>query len=99
MSTARSRVGRPSGPSEGYAAQRNRILTAAAAVFARGGFDAASMRDVSEAAGLSVAALYHYFGSKDALMEGLIERAASGPRTGIAAASRRAGTLRELLYA
>lgn len=93
-----SRVGRPSGPSEGYEAQRDHILRAAAEVFARGGFDGASMRDVAEAAGLSVAGLYHYFPSKDAVMEGLIDRAASGPRTGIAAASRRAGTLRELLY-
>jgi AcrR family transcriptional regulator len=93
-----SRVGRPAGPSEGYEAQREHILRAAAEVFARSGFDAASMRDVADAAGLSVAGLYHYFRSKDAVMEGLIDRAASGPRTGIAAAGRRGGTLRELLY-
>lgn len=93
------RVGRPPGPSGAYQGQRDHLLQAAAAVFARGGFDAASMREVAEEAGLSVGALYHYFPSKEALMEGLIDRAASGPPSGIRSATESARTVRELLAA
>jgi AcrR family transcriptional regulator len=93
------RVGRPPGPSENYEGQRERLLRAAAAVFAQGGFDAASMRDVAEEAGLSIGAVYHYFASKEALMEGLIDRAARGPRSGIQSAAGTAPTVRELLTA
>lgn len=94
-----SRVGRPPGPSGGYQGQRDHLLQVAAAVFARAGFDAASMREVAEEAGLSVGALYHYFPSKEALMEGLIDRAASGPRSGIESAAGGARSVRELLTA
>ncbi|HET7465818.1 MAG TPA: helix-turn-helix domain-containing protein [Candidatus Dormibacteraeota bacterium] len=93
------RVGRPLGHSDGYEAQRELILRVAASVFSRRGFDAASMRDVAREARLSAASLYHYFSSKEALMEGLIDRAASGPRAGIQAAALRTVTVRGLLDA
>lgn len=57
------------------------------------------MRDVAEEADVSVGAVYHYFPSKEALMEGLIDRAASGPRSGIQSATGAARTVRELLTA
>lgn len=85
MSNPNSKVGRPSGPSPSYGPHQDQILRVATKVFARGGFDAASMRQVASEAGLSVSALYHYFPSKDALMEGVIDRAAAGPRSGVAA--------------
>jgi AcrR family transcriptional regulator len=44
------------------------ILRAAAAVFREKGFEAAGMRDIAEAAGLSAANLYYYYGSKDELL-------------------------------
>jgi len=94
-----SRAGRPPGPSGAYEGQHDHILEVAAAVFARGGFDAASIRDVADQAGLSVGALYHYFPSKEALMEGLIDRAAGGPRSGVESATGSARTVRELLSA
>ena len=95
----KGKVGRPPGRSANYETQRAHILRTAVDVFAHGGFDAASIRGIAEAAGLSVAAVYHYFPSKEAVMEALIERAASGPGAGIAAAARTGTTVRELLYA
>ncbi len=44
------------------------LLTAAAALIARKGFEATSMRDVSGALGVSLAGLYHYFESKEELL-------------------------------
>ncbi len=44
------------------------ILAAAARVFAAEGFDRASIREVAEAAGVSVPGLYHYVRSKDELL-------------------------------
>jgi AcrR family transcriptional regulator len=44
------------------------ILRAAAAVFRDKGFEAAGMRDIAIAAGLSAANLYYYFASKDELL-------------------------------
>lgn len=47
---------------------RARILAAAEQLFARRGFDAASMRELAAAAGVQAATLYHYFPSKEALL-------------------------------
>ena len=49
------------------------ILARAAHLFARGGFSGTSMNRVAEAAGLSKAALYHYFRDKDALLVEIAE--------------------------
>ena len=57
------------------------------------------MRDVAREARLSAGSLYHYFPSKEALMEGLIDRAASGPRAGIESAAMAKVSPRELLGA
>ncbi len=49
---------------------RNNILRSARDTFATKGFDGASIRDIAQAAGLSLSALYYYFPSKqDALFE------------------------------
>ncbi|WP_309132943.1 TetR/AcrR family transcriptional regulator [Brevibacterium sp.] len=49
---------------------RNNILRSARDTFATKGFDGASIRDIAQAAGLSLSALYYYFPSKqDALYE------------------------------
>jgi len=44
------------------------ILAHATAVFCDKGYDAASMRDLSRATGMSLAGLYYYFESKDKLL-------------------------------
>ncbi|MGV9823560.1 TetR family transcriptional regulator [Nocardia xishanensis] len=64
---ARRRVGRPSGPTEHGAASRERILDAAAAVFAQVGYDRARMADVIEASGMTKGSVYFHFESKEAL--------------------------------
>ncbi len=44
------------------------ILSHATDVFCEKGYEGASMRDLSRASGMSLAGLYHYFGSKERLL-------------------------------
>lgn len=53
--------------------QRERILDTALDLMAERGVSATSMRALASACGLNVAALYHYFASKDALLRAVIE--------------------------
>jgi AcrR family transcriptional regulator len=48
--------------------QLGKILEHATEVFCEKGYAAASMRDLSRATGMSLAGMYHYFGSKDRLL-------------------------------
>ncbi|MEM1293897.1 MAG: TetR/AcrR family transcriptional regulator [Verrucomicrobiota bacterium] len=50
------------------------ILDAAAELFSRRGIDGAGMNELSEATGLSKAAIYHYFPGKDSIVHRLVER-------------------------
>jgi AcrR family transcriptional regulator len=52
---------------------RGRVLVAAAEVFARTGFLAASMNDIVEAAGVTKGAVYFHFPSKEALAVAIVE--------------------------
>jgi AcrR family transcriptional regulator len=52
---------------------RGRVLNAAAEVFARTGFLAASMNDIVDAAGVTKGALYFHFPSKEALAVAIVE--------------------------
>lgn len=54
----------PAGPSPD---RRSSILSEAARLFARKGFDATSMRDIAGAANITVGASYWYFASKEEL--------------------------------
>lgn len=62
-----ARPGRPRGGDS--ADTRRRIVDAARAEFAISGFVGASMATIAGSAGLAPSAVYHYFGSKDALYE------------------------------
>jgi len=53
--------------------QRERILDIALGLMAERGASGTSMRALADACGLNVAALYHYFPSKDALLRAVIE--------------------------
>lgn len=53
---------------------RSLLLDTALAQFAENGFDGTSIRKIAEAAGLSLGLLYHYFPSKEALLQALFER-------------------------
>lgn len=55
-------------------ARRTRILDAAEACFARNGFHRTTMQDICREAGISAGALYVYFNSKEALIEGFSAR-------------------------
>src|SRR4051812_41707106 len=52
--------------------RRTRILAAATRIFARKGFDGASMNGIAAAAGITKPVLYDHFTSKDALFETLL---------------------------
>jgi AcrR family transcriptional regulator len=60
-------------PAPGRQGQRERILDAALDLMAQRGASATSMRALASACGLNVAALYHYFPSKDALLRAVID--------------------------
>jgi AcrR family transcriptional regulator len=70
---------------ERYDRRQQEVVTTAAALFARRGFQATSMAELSAATGLRSGGLYHYIGSKQALlfqifqqlMDPLLERAAA----------------------
>src|SRR3954464_11801015 len=51
---------------------RERLLRAAADVFAGRGYDGTRVADIAEAAGLSNGAMYAYFGSKAELLVGAL---------------------------
>ena len=51
-----------------YDARRADVVASAARLFARQGFHATSVPDLVEATGLKAGGLYHYIGSKDALL-------------------------------
>jgi AcrR family transcriptional regulator len=70
--------GRRSGIRNNEAGQetRERLLDAAERLFATGGLDAVSVRDITEAAGANTAAIHYHFGSKQDLMAALVERRA-----------------------
>jgi AcrR family transcriptional regulator len=51
---------------------RRRILDSAAAVFAEHGYSGSSMRDIAERLGITKAALYYHFESKEDLLYGLV---------------------------
>ena len=56
-------------------AAKRRIVEAAADVFARKGYDAAAMREIAAAAGVTKPTIYYYFGSKEGLGHALVKRA------------------------
>lgn len=60
--TPRARLGRP--PAVDSSDTRLRILETAREVFADSGYDGATNRDIATRAGITPAALYHYFASK-----------------------------------
>ncbi len=56
-----------------YEEKRREILGAARRCFSRGGFRGASISDICAEAGISPGHLYHYFGSKEAILGAIVE--------------------------
>ena len=63
-------------PSKRSLETRARILDAAERLFAQGGFDGASMRDIAMAADVPVALVNFHGGAKEALFETVVARRA-----------------------
>ncbi|CDX39089.1 Transcriptional regulator, TetR family [Mesorhizobium sp. ORS 3359] len=63
--------------------RREELLDHAQALFLKHGYDKASLNDVIAAAGISKGAFYHYFASKEALLEALAERFARQALAGV----------------
>jgi AcrR family transcriptional regulator len=53
---------------------KTRILDAAETLFVSGGFESMSMRQITGAAGVNLAAVNYHFGSKDALIQAVLAR-------------------------
>lgn len=53
---------------------RERILTTAAGLFSEKGFNATSIRDIADALGVTKAALYYHFASKDEILRAIVEQ-------------------------
>jgi AcrR family transcriptional regulator len=54
------------------ATSTERILTTALDLFAVRGYDATSVREICEAAGITKPTLYHFFGSKEGVLQALV---------------------------
>ncbi|TMI93371.1 MAG: TetR/AcrR family transcriptional regulator [Bacteroidetes bacterium] len=57
----------------GYSEKQIQIMEAAEELFANKGFDGTSVRDIAEEAGVNLAMISYYFGSKEKLMESLFQ--------------------------
>ncbi|TGR64414.1 TetR/AcrR family transcriptional regulator [bacterium M00.F.Ca.ET.194.01.1.1] len=57
---------------------RDRILDEAAELFGAGGYDKSSLNDVAVRLGVSKAAVYHYFSTKQAIYDAIIVRTLQG---------------------
>ncbi|HEY9722360.1 MAG TPA: TetR/AcrR family transcriptional regulator [Oscillatoriaceae cyanobacterium] len=57
-----------------YAQKRDEILDAAETLFGRTGYDRTSVQAILEHLGISKGTFYHYFDSKEAVLEGVIDR-------------------------
>jgi AcrR family transcriptional regulator len=68
------------------------IRQAALELFARDGYDAASMRDLADAVGIRAASLYNHFGSKEDILWDLMQRAFEDLEAGWAQAELTART-------
>ena len=61
-------------PDDSAISSPERILSAAEKLFADNGFSAVSLRKVTSAAGVNLAAVSYHFGSKDGLIEAVLRR-------------------------
>jgi AcrR family transcriptional regulator len=71
--------------------KRRQILDAAVRVFAAQGFDATRVGDIAKEAGVAYGLVYHYYGSKDAVLDAVF-REAWGRLLAAVAAAEETGT-------
>lgn len=76
------------------ASSSERILSTALDLFAVKGYDATSVREICEAAGITKPTLYHFFGSKDGVLQALMTLGFARFRHLVDAALAEPGTFR-----
>jgi TetR/AcrR family acrAB operon transcriptional repressor len=76
---------------------RQDLLNAALTVFSQKGFSAARLEDIAEAAGVTRGAIYHHFGSKEALYSDLIDEANTVGNSAIERAVGEGGSFIEIV--
>jgi AcrR family transcriptional regulator len=76
------------------ATSAERILSTALDLFAVRGYDATAVREICEAAGITKPTLYHFFGSKDGVLQALVQGGFGQFRTLVSAALETPGTFR-----
>lgn len=82
---------------EDAASTRTAILRKAAELFAERGYDAVSVREIVEAAGITKPALYYHFGSKEGLAQAVVSDFFSAARSLREEIFRRCRDVREAL--
>ena len=79
--------------------KRRRILRAAITVFARSGYHTSRVSDVAKEAGVAYGLVYHYFGSKEDLLEAIFRRTWSRMLQAVEEVEREGAPAREQLAA
>jgi len=77
--------------------RRQKILAAAVSVFAERGYEATRVGDIASEAGVAYGLVYHYFASKDAVLEAVFRESWGRLLTAVAQAEQTAGTAPERL--
>ncbi len=80
-----------------HAPSNSRILTKALELFSIKGYDATSVREICEAAGVTKPTLYHFYGSKEGVYRAIVEGALERFRADLLAALSSPGSLRDQL--
>jgi TetR/AcrR family transcriptional regulator len=75
----------------------DRILLKAIELFSSKGYDATSVREICEAAGITKPTLYHFYGSKEGVYRAIVDGALSAYRNDVVAAIGAGGTPAERL--
>jgi AcrR family transcriptional regulator len=73
------------------AASRERVLEAAAELFAQRGYAGTGVDQLAARSGIAKTAIYYHFGNKEGLLTAVLDRAATAWIEGIVQASRQAG--------
>jgi AcrR family transcriptional regulator len=77
------------------ATSAERILATALDLFARKGYDATSVREICESAGITKPTLYHFFGSKEGVLQALVQTGFQQYRAMVNAAMDTPGSYRD----
>ncbi len=84
-------------PVEGKGKRASHIYRAAAEIMCEKGYEATSMNDIAEAAGLTKAGIYHYIRGKEELLFEIMNYAMDAVDTGVVAPAREAADAEQRL--